>query len=249
MPEFYDTQPTGENHDVDYRDPTDVDEIEDAIKNGIVDELFRKYVTWVRTKMWRRHVREAIARIAEYTSVLYYRIVQKSDETEVRQTDLEAAFELLSQRYDNQIAGSTSLQEVIDARTTAAGKTYTTLKLRLDAMEAMMASYVPVGFTVRVTHNLSSAPSVDVTAYDYAIGTEPSGLDTNPSGGFAEENIRSVPIDVLEGVGYIDITMPVAYTLSGDVTLIDANTLLIIDGYNTLLFNLSGGATGGEITT
>ena len=73
--EFKDTRPTNEpNTTVDYQDPTDVDEVQDEIKNGVIDPISQTFALWIRTKMYRRHVRESLARMMEYTSVLFNKI-------------------------------------------------------------------------------------------------------------------------------------------------------------------------------
>lgn len=244
---FYDTQPTGENHEVDYRDPTDIPVIADDIKNGVVDSNARNIANWIRTKMYRRHVREALARAVEWMSVLFNRIVAKTDKTEQRQTDVEKQMMDLNDRYDNQISTTSDLNEVIDARTTAKGKTYTTLKRRLDAMDRFIDMYIPDGFTVQIRHSLTYNPRVVVTAYDYAIGTEPEGLATGPAGYFGGVNLRTVPTYVEYEPSLVTLHMPADYKLTGQISKANEKELVLIEGVHALSFELEGGAVGGEI--
>ena len=45
--EFKDTRPTNEpNTTVDYQDPTDVDEVQDEIKNGVIDPISQTFALW-----------------------------------------------------------------------------------------------------------------------------------------------------------------------------------------------------------
>ena len=146
---FYDTQPTGENTDVDYRDPTDVDEIEEEIRTGSIDPLAQKFALWIRTKMYRRHVREALARMMEWTSVLFNKIKAYSDETRKLSEKTQDQQNELEERYDRQIAGNTDISEVIDARDSSVnGVSFPTLKRRLDFTDSVLFRNVPSGFNL-----------------------------------------------------------------------------------------------------
>lgn len=108
----------------DYRDPTPNDFPKDYEKSA-VDERVLKRTKAVREKMYGIDTREAMAQAEEITSVVANEAKKISDETKLRQTDLE-------QRYNDQIAGNTDIDEVIDARRPAGGETYNTLNQRLD---------------------------------------------------------------------------------------------------------------------
>ncbi|MCZ0856383.1 hypothetical protein OCL90_14625, partial [Enterococcus faecalis] len=47
-----------------YQDPTDVDEVQDDTKNGVIDPVSQTFALWIRTKVYRRHVRESLARMS-----------------------------------------------------------------------------------------------------------------------------------------------------------------------------------------
>lgn len=133
---FYDTQPTGENTDVDYRDPTDVTEVEEEIQQGQIDPLAQKFALWIRTKMYRRHVREALARMMEWTSVLFNKIKAIAERTELRQTAVEEKQNEIEKRFNEQLAGNTDISEVVDARYSKSKKVqYDILGDRLEAIE------------------------------------------------------------------------------------------------------------------
>lgn len=95
---------------------------------SMVPELIRKHADYVRGKTKGIHVREALARGIEYSSLVANSSVVSSRNAETIAKDL-------AKRFDDQIAGSTNSQEVIDAR-----GTYPLLKSRLNAMDAAIAN-------------------------------------------------------------------------------------------------------------
>ncbi len=239
LAEFYDTQPTGENHEVDYRDPTDVDELEEEIRNGTIDPLVQKFALWIRTKMWRRHVREALARMMEWTSVLFNKIKAHADETrEISQETQERQTEL-EERYDKQIAGNTDISELIDARDSeVTGMSFTTLKRRLGFADSVLFSQVPSGFKFIIEHDSEYQPDIKVTSYRNALGVERDGLDTGPV--FGGETIYNVPTQLSYDRKKAYIEMPLFYALNGDISIPLPDTLLIISGVDVLCFKISG---------
>lgn len=74
---------------VDYQDLTDVDKVQDEIKSGQIDPIFHTFALWIRTKMYRRYVRESLARMMEYMSVFFNKIKAISENTAKRQSDVE----------------------------------------------------------------------------------------------------------------------------------------------------------------
>ncbi|MGK9305131.1 hypothetical protein QQG06_09030, partial [Melissococcus plutonius] len=106
--EFKDTQPIDEpNTTVDYRDPTDVDEVQDEIKSGVIDPISQTFASWIRTKMYRRHVRESLARMMEYTSVLFNKIKAISENTAKRQSDVEKRQTNVEEQFKDVLANTT----------------------------------------------------------------------------------------------------------------------------------------------
>lgn len=236
---FYDTQPTGENTDVDYRDPTDVDEIEEEIRNGSIDPLAQKFALWIRTKMYRRHVREALARMMEWMSVLFNKIKAHSEETRRISEKTQEQQEDLEERFDQQIAGSTNISEVIDARkSSVTNVTFTTLKRRLDFADSLMFKYLPSGFRVVIHHDSEYQPNVKVTFYQDALGTEFEGLDTSDN--FGGSTIFNVATHLSYDRKKLYVELPLAYALNGEVVIPEPNTVLIIKDNETLCFLVEG---------
>ncbi|MGM0217639.1 hypothetical protein [Enterococcus sp. AZ126] len=230
MPEqkFYDTQPTGENTEVEYRDPTDVDEVEEAIKHGEIDELSQKFALWIRTKMWRRHVREALARMMEYTSVLFNKIKDLSEDTLKRQEQVEQRQTSIERQMVDVIANATVDGEVINARDSETYGTFPVLDGRLENIEKLLITYVPVGFDVTINHSLNAPPTVNVRTWTYGLGVMPLG--TEPVGLFGGSASQSVASQVThKDATTCVVSVPFAYRTDGDLVKIDNTHYLIID--------------------
>lgn len=239
MADFYDTKPTGENHEVDYTDPTDVDEIEEAIRTGVIDELTQKFALWVRTKMWRRHVREALARMAEYTNVLYHRIKDIADNTQKRQEAVEQRQTNLEGQMKDVIANATTDSEVINARDSEVYGKFPVLDDRLENIEELIAKFVPVGFDVLIVHNLGLNPNVNVRTWTHGLGVMP--LSTEPSGLFGGSASLSLSIQVSHtSANECVVSLPAEYKTDAAVYAIDQNKFFIIDeeSYRTICFDL-----------
>ncbi|MBP2099354.1 hypothetical protein [Enterococcus rivorum] len=230
MPEqkFYDTQPTGENHQVDYKDPTDVEEIEEAIKFGVVDELTQKFALWIRTKMWRRHVRETIARMFEYSNVLYNKIKGIAEQTEKRQGQVEQRQATLEAKFKEVIGNATKDSEVIQARNSENYGKFSVLDDRLENIERLMMKFLPVGFDVTIPHKLGVQPEINVRTWDYGIGVLPLG--TEEHGLFGGTASQSVPIQVTHN-DYNEsiVSLPVEYRTEASLQQLDNSHYLLID--------------------
>src|SRR5699024_5171041 len=79
-----------------------------------------------REKIKGHDVREALARNSEIADIKAEDAVATSYDTKARQDDVE-------NRFDDQIAGNTDIDEVIDARRPEGEEAYPTLRRRLDA--------------------------------------------------------------------------------------------------------------------
>ncbi|MGC6768930.1 hypothetical protein [Enterococcus sp. LJL51] len=241
MPEqkFYDTQPTGENHEVDYRDPTDVEEVEEAIKFGVVDELTQKFALWIRTKMWRRHVREALARMIEYTNVLYNKIKDISENTQKRQAAVEKRQTDLEARMKEVIGNATVDSEVIHARSSEKYGDFAVLDDRLEHIEQLLIQFVPAGFDVTIMHNSGLQPNINVRSWTHGIGVMPLG--TESAGLFGGSASQSVACQVSHVDGNTSIvSLPVEYTTDSEIIKIEDDKFLLIDEitYRSILFEL-----------
>ena len=245
---YYDTQPTGETDTtVDYTDPTDVPDIDDEIKNGVISKLAQDIASWIRTKMWRRHVREALARSVEYFSVLFNKLKAIVDSNTVRQDNVEQRQSKLERDFISVTSNVTVDSEVILARDSDVYGNFNTLDLRLENVEKIMANFVPSGFIVKINHSLGRNPTVTVKKYDWAIGTETNGFDTAPDGLFGGGAIETVPTNLIYADGVVYVHMPAVYRQSGEFIVQSDTELLLIDGIHTLNFAVEGGLIDGNV--
>lgn len=159
-------------------------------------------------------------------------LIEYEDGITGRQNDLEDQFK-------DVLANATKDSEVINARDSSIYGKYPTLDDRLEHIEQLLAQQAPGGFVININHGLAREPTVKVAYYEYAIGTEPDGLGTAPTGLGGTE-----PIEVPVSTSYPDknnikITLPIAYTLSGRPYYQPADRRwYLIDGYRTLRFDL-----------
>lgn len=116
-------------------DPNPLGPMEPIFFTGTITPLSQVYANFVRSKLFGKHVREALARGILIASIDaneakdIARIANaKSDETSERQDELE-------ERWETVLAETTDGAEVIDARTDIHGIVHKTLKRRIDAMQ------------------------------------------------------------------------------------------------------------------
>lgn len=111
-----------------YNDPT-ANNFPDDYKKGNVDSRSAIRTKAIREKMYGKDVREAIAQGVEISSVV-------SSEASVTAQAANTLSNNIKQQFYTQINGQDKDDEAKDARVSAsAGKTYDTLKKRLDAMD------------------------------------------------------------------------------------------------------------------
>src|SRR5699024_12161590 len=91
----------------------------------MIPESIKKLANKVRNEIYGRDVRESIAKSMEVSGETSNEANERSKDTATSQTDVE-------NRFDDQIAGNTDIDEVIDARRPEGGKSYPTLRKRLD---------------------------------------------------------------------------------------------------------------------
>lgn len=246
---YYDTQPTGENNTtVNYIDPTDVPEIADEIKNGVVGNVEQGVASWIRNEMGRKHVREALARSVEYFSVLFNKQKAIIDSNTAKQNNIEQRQSKLERDFITRISNATVNSEVINARQSDVYGQFNVLDLRVENIESIMSNFVPSGFIVKINHNLNKNPTVTVKKYDWAIGTETNGFDTAPDGLFGGGAIEIVPTNLIYDDGIVYVHMPLVYKQNGKFILKSDTELLLIDGTHTLNFEFEGGLIDGIIS-
>ena len=108
-----------------YRDPTPISPREPEYDKTKVSKEVANYSKQVREKIKGHDVREALARNSEIADIKAEDAVATSYDTKARQDDVE-------NRFDDQIAGNTDIDEVIDARRPEGEEAYPTLRKRLD---------------------------------------------------------------------------------------------------------------------
>lgn len=91
----------------------------------MIPENIKQLANKVRNEIYGRDVRESIAQSMEVSGETSNEANERSKDTDARQTDVE-------NRFDDQIAGNTDIDEVIDARRPEGGEAYPTLRKRLD---------------------------------------------------------------------------------------------------------------------
>lgn len=159
------------------------------------------------------------------------KLTQQQQEVEKRQDDLLG-------RFNQAVSAITKDTEVIDARDSSQFGVFDILDSRLEFIENLIAKYVAAGFDVTIKHNQNRNPKVVVDYYEYAIGTEPNGFDTGPTGSFGGINERIVTSQVEYPDGNTCIVhLPFALALSGKVEFVNGYWYLI-QGYKTLRFDL-----------
>src|SRR5699024_4181775 len=112
----------------------------------MIPESIKKLAQKVRTEIYGRDVRESIAKSMEVSGESSNEANERSKDTDARQTDLE-------NRFDDQIAGNTDIDEVIDARRPEGGESYPTLRKRLDDEHKEVTTQLPQTVKMKIATN------------------------------------------------------------------------------------------------
>lgn len=244
---FVNTTPQPGSISEDYRDSTHIpedNEFKADIQKGTLDGKAALLAKWIRQKQWGRDVREALALFVEWITVKFnavsfkvQNVLNRQDAVEKRQTDVE-------NQLNDFVAASTDPKtdtglEVIQARDSSVYGKFPTLDARLESLEQALSTMVPVGFTVKIQHDLGRNPTITAEYYEYAIGTEPDGFATGPSGTFC----GTLPKQLEIKVNYIDgnnceVTMPKGYAFNGIVSQGPDGYWYLTEGYKTVRFTL-----------
>lgn len=120
--------------ETEYRDEHHITETSNIDQSKVPSEI-NKLSTWIRQKMYGEDVRESIARGIEKSGEISQNAENISNDTSSRQDDVDKSLKDFKDRYDNQIAGNTDINEVIDARKPTNKPSYTTLGKRLDTLQ------------------------------------------------------------------------------------------------------------------
>lgn len=117
-----------------YNDPTP-NKFPDDYDDSQVDSRVRIRSRSIAHKEYGKHVREALMQGIEIGSVVAGEAKNIANNTASRQDAVDQSQKDFEDRYNDQIAGNTNLDEVIDARRPAGGEAYPTLGKRLDALQ------------------------------------------------------------------------------------------------------------------
>ena len=117
----------------------------------MIPESIKKLANKVRNEIYGRDVRESIAQSMEVSGETSNEANERSKDTAGRQTDVE-------NRFDDQIAGNTDIDEVIDARRPEGGESYPTLRKRLDDEHKEVTAQL-----AQITYQLPESNGVDDT--------------------------------------------------------------------------------------
>lgn len=122
-----------EDDKTEYRDESHINVASD-VDQSKVPSTIKKLATWIRQKMYGEDVRESIARGIEKSSEVAQSAVDIANDTASRQDEVDHSQKDFEDRYNDQIAGNTDLDEVIDARKPTSKPSYATLGERLNDM-------------------------------------------------------------------------------------------------------------------
>ena len=192
-------------------DPNPLGPLEPVFFTGTITPLSQVYADFVRSKLFGKHVREALARGILIASIdaneakdIARMATDKSNETSERQDELE-------ERWETVLAETTDGAEVIDARTGLRGTSWATIKGRLDSMQAIDDKLNPVSEILSIEHNQFGYPTVRVLSLEYGLGVVP--LESEPVFG------GSSTITVNSDIEYVDrnnlkVKVPLGYMMT-----------------------------------
>lgn len=215
-------------------DPNPLGPMEPIFFTGTITPLSQVYADFVRSKLFGKHVREALARGILIASIDaneakdIARIANaKSDETSERQDELE-------ERWETVLAETTDGAEVIDARTGLRGTSWATLKGRLDSMQAIDDKLNPVSEIFSIEHNQNCYPVVRVLAFENGLGIGPLGVNLGGS------NTITINCEAeYMGRNSLKVKVPLVFAMTNPTTeRISANEYLLVEGIKSLIIEV-----------
>lgn len=118
-------------------DPTEISEIEQAIIDGYKDEIALRYAQFIREKMYGKDVRESIARFNLWLDVRINSVESKGNQIDLEYEQIQKELEDFREQFELIVSSATIDGEVKLARHSLfTGKTFNSLKARLDFMES-----------------------------------------------------------------------------------------------------------------
>ncbi|MFS7001213.1 hypothetical protein, partial [Carnobacterium maltaromaticum] len=192
-----------------------------------VDPRVRLRTSAVKNKLIGLDTREAMEQAPEIISVVATEAKELSDETSERQDELE-------ERWETVLAETTDGAEVIDARTGLRGTSWSTIKGRLDSMQAIDDKLNPVSEIFSIEHNQNCYPVVRVLAFENGLGIGPLGVNLGGS------NTITVNCDTeYMGRNSLKVKVPLAFAMTNPTTeRISANEYLLVEGVKSLIIEV-----------
>lgn len=235
----------------DYKDPTHVPETWEEVTNENFEDQAKQIELYIRQKMYGVDVRESLARWVEVGSAVMALAALREQEftnkvtgqmanDEKRISDVEERQSEVEDTWKKTLGSLTQDDEVKNARSSVNYGKFVILDDRLENIETMLAKNVAIGFQVKLPHGLNRNPTISVSYYEYAIGTEPGGLGNGPKGTFG----GTPPYDVTSSTTYDDannatVELPISYRMNGSLLKHSDGNWYLTEGYKTLKFTLS----------
>lgn len=191
-----------------YRDSTPINEPNEVDQSKVPSSII-KAAKWVREKTYGVSVREAIARGIENISEIAQDAKSIAESVTGRQDSVEQSQRDFEERYDEQIAGNTTLDETIDARD---GKKTLLLKekaqdeninlqaVRIDEVAARVDADKVKFLNLSFTYNHNEPPRYTDTVKRYAkLGTPMTLVDMVNIATDTTSVLESAPSDAIKG--------------------------------------------------
>lgn len=120
----------------DFMEFSNMPEIENAIVNGVIDDIAFQYANFIREQGYGSVVRESIARLSLYIDTKLNDLKSENIQLYVFYKESKRELDRIRVEFEQAIAAQTIDGEVKLARIALDGKVYSSLKARLDAIES-----------------------------------------------------------------------------------------------------------------
>lgn len=120
----------------DFMEFSNMPEIENAIVNGVIDDIAFQYANFIREQGYGSVVRESIARLSLYIDTKLNDLKSENIQLYAFYKESKRELDRIRVEFEQAIAAQTIDGEVKLARIALDGKVYSSLKARLDAIES-----------------------------------------------------------------------------------------------------------------
>lgn len=120
----------------DFMEFSNMPEIENAIVNGVIDDIAFQYANFIREQGYGSVVRESIARLSLYIDTKLNDLKSENVQLYAFYKESKRELDRIRVEFEQAIAAQTIDGEVKLARIALDGKVYSSLKARLDAIES-----------------------------------------------------------------------------------------------------------------